>query len=455
MNVEKTICSYVSALSFDMLSDNTKKIAKKAFIDTTAAILSGSRREQGKMAARALEADLQKEADKSFPTVWGYGHRGVKLGESVFLNAVFAHSCEYNDLFYGLPGHPSAVLAPVVFGLGEKLHKNGKEVLTAYVAGMEILGRINMSLMPEHHIKGFHSTSTAGIIGAALAAGKLLGLSEEKLNHACCLASTFACGLRGNFGYTGNSLHVGNAAEGGLKAALYAKEGVQAKPVLLTFEEGFLHAFGGSGKKLESFAERLDNETVFETPGLLFKKYPICFSAYQAVEAAVEIRKEGNFRIENIEKILCETSPNHYMSLPSKWPSSVYGQRFCIPFCVCFALSGGSICLKELDRTHYKRKDLKELGNRMEYKIDAEQTEEKGFGRTKVTVILKDGRGFESEASMDTKERAENWSRQRQREKLRESTEGLWKNERVDLLIDGILNLEEADDFSAWMEHIF
>ena len=234
------IHEFVFDFSWNKAGEKICELAERAFIDTIAAMFAGVSSEQVRRTSAALEIDLSKKGDLDSPTIIGFGHKSVTLSEAVLLNGVLAHSCEYNDLFYKRPGHPSAVLVPVVLGLGEKLHKSGREVLEAYLCGLEVTGRVSESLMPDHHIKGFHSTSTVGIVGAAMAAGKLLKLSKKELLYAAGLACTFSCGLRGNLGYIANSLHVGNAASGGLKSALYAKAGIQTREDLMTMPEGYI-----------------------------------------------------------------------------------------------------------------------------------------------------------------------------------------------------------------------
>lgn len=450
--MQKKIVSFVKAFSLDRVSNEIKERAVRAFSDTIAVILAGARGDIIQCVAKALDIDLKTVASEKGPVILGYGHRSVGLTEAVLLNAVAAHSCEFNDLFYGLPGHPSSVLVPVVLGLGERLHKNGHEVLEAYVCGLEVLGRINEALMPEHHVKGFHSTSTAGIIGAAMAAGKLLGMDEKMLIDTCSMACTFACGLRGNFGYTGNSLHVGNAAANGLRAALYVNSGIRAREHLFDLPDGYFHAFGGNEKKMEEQLALLGEVSVLERPGLLIKKYPVCFSAYQAVEAARMLTERVLICPEDISKIQCLTSPVHYMSLPAEWPDNVYGQRFCVPFCVCWVLSGRKIREEVFSKPYYQEKNLLDLRKKITYSEDPEQQGEKGFGSTIVRVYLKKGKVWEYRAYPNPEERVEGWTEEQLKEKFNECCNVSGNPKEAERLWNICQSLEESDDITTWLE---
>lgn len=72
--------------------------------------------------------------------------------------------------------------------------------MESYVAGLEVMALVNQALLPNAHKMGFHTTSVAGVVGAAAAAGKLLHLPQDGLERALSIACTFACGLRANFG---------------------------------------------------------------------------------------------------------------------------------------------------------------------------------------------------------------------------------------------------------------
>ena len=479
MEIQQEIAGYVAAFSLRNVSEEIRECALRAFTDTVAAILLGAAMEQVQDVAKALDVKIKNSekltepAEKAgfvkaaegigetgavkdrTPTVLGYGHCQAVLTDAVLLNAVSAHSCEYNDLFYGLPGHPSAVLAPVVLGLGERLHKSGYEVLEAYICGFEVLGRINEALMPEHHIRGFHSTSTAGIIGAAMAAGKLLGMTDEELINTCSMACTFACGLRGNFGYTGNSLHVGNAAANGLRAALYVRSGIRAPKDLLDRPDGYIAAFAGNREKLGRLAGLLGKVSVFETPGLLLKKYPTCFSTYQAIEAARQFVREHPIRAEDIEQMECLSSPNHSMSLPSLWPGSIYEQRFCIPFCICWVLAGGRLSAAEFSKAHYEDARLYPFRAKLRYGEETAQRGDKGFGSTLLRVWGKAGQMWEYRTFPNPCERVEGWSEAALREKFDACCNAFFQEAELDRLWDSCRSLTKIEDIAKWLHEYF
>jgi 2-methylcitrate dehydratase PrpD len=75
---------------------------------------------------------------------------------------------------------------------------------------------------PKHYDAGWHITGTGGVFGAAAAAGKLLGLSEQQITWALGPAATQPVGLQEMFGTMTKSFHPGRAAQNGLTSALLA-----------------------------------------------------------------------------------------------------------------------------------------------------------------------------------------------------------------------------------------
>src|SRR5205807_2549805 len=82
---------------------------------------------------------------------------------------------------------------------------------------------VDAAVFPAHCRAGWHITGTAGVFGAAAAAGVLLRLSEQQMTWAHGLAATQAAGLREMFGTMSKSLHPGRAAQNGLASAFLAR----------------------------------------------------------------------------------------------------------------------------------------------------------------------------------------------------------------------------------------
>ena len=88
--------------------------------------------------------------------------------------------------------------------------------------------RLGLALDPtRHYARGFHPTATAGVFGAAAAAGKLLGLDAERIAAAFGVAGSQAAGSLQFLvnGAWNKRYQVGAAAMNGVIAATLAQQG--------------------------------------------------------------------------------------------------------------------------------------------------------------------------------------------------------------------------------------
>ena len=138
--------------------------------------------------------------------------------------------------------HPAAPVAPGLFALAELRPVSGRDLLHAFILGVEISCRVGLGVMPTHYRRGWHITATCGIFGAAAACARLLGLDARQTAWALGHAATQSASLVESLGSMAKSLGVGNAAKNGLVAALFAEGGFTgpAEPI-----EGPLRVRGG------------------------------------------------------------------------------------------------------------------------------------------------------------------------------------------------------------------
>src|SRR5689334_7937768 len=117
--------------------------------------------------------------------------------------------------------------------------------MLAFLTGFEVECKISEWMLPQHYLRGMHSSATVGTFGAYAAAAKILGLTSGALRNGFGIAASFAAGIRCNFGTMTKPLHVGRAAENGVTAAILASRGFTADPDSLDGPWGFFAVHGG------------------------------------------------------------------------------------------------------------------------------------------------------------------------------------------------------------------
>jgi hypothetical protein len=94
---------------------------------------------------------------------------------AAFLNGVSSHIFDFDDTHLKTIIHPAGRSSSAILALSEYHPVSGKDFLNALVLGVETECRIGNAVYPNHYDVGWHITGTAGVFGAAAAAGKLLG----------------------------------------------------------------------------------------------------------------------------------------------------------------------------------------------------------------------------------------------------------------------------------------
>ena len=117
---------------------------------------------------------------------------GLPAPNAAFANGMLCHGLDFDDTHSDSVSHVSVVTCPVALAAGEAAGASGREVLTAIVAGNEVVTRIGMAASGQFHKRGFHPTALCGIFGATAAAARLGGLDADAATSALGLAGSMA-----------------------------------------------------------------------------------------------------------------------------------------------------------------------------------------------------------------------------------------------------------------------
>jgi 2-methylcitrate dehydratase PrpD len=195
---------------------------------------------------------------------------------AAFANAMLCHGLDFDDTHSDSVAHVSTVVVPAAAALAEARGASGRELLTAIIAGNEIVTRIGMATPGAFHKRGFHPTAICGIFGATAAAARLGGLDAEQATSALGIVGSMASGL---FAYLDDAtatkpIHPAWAAHGALLACRLAAHGAEGPPGVLEGRFGVFHAFVDMRIDLEP--QLADLGSRWETPRIAYKAFPAC-----------------------------------------------------------------------------------------------------------------------------------------------------------------------------------
>ncbi|MCD8340068.1 MAG: MmgE/PrpD family protein [Burkholderiales bacterium] len=279
------------------------------------------------------------------------------LQYAAMCNAYFGHITETDDVDKDSITHPATINIPPALALSEFLKKNGKDLILAITCGFEVMLRIGAAITPEHY-QIFHTTSTAGVFGAAMASGKLLGLSEPQLLSALGNAGTTAAGLWQflDDGAMSKFLHTANAAGNGLLVALLAKNGFTGATQILEGKKGFFAGYARQEPKLEVFT---DFGQKWRTALVSFKPYPCCRHIHSAIDAALDVRNK--LQGKKIAEATLYTYNTANSVAGKRAPKNEREAKFSLAYCVASALLRGTPSQKDFSQSMVDDPEVKSL----------------------------------------------------------------------------------------------
>ena len=172
MSIAHELAQRITALTYADLPPAAVHWAKVGILDTVGVTLAGSREDTATLAGRALGSG----AGPSY--VFGNDSRVNPL-DAALINGAASHALDFDDCNNTFGGHPSAPILPALFALADEIGANGREFITAYVAGFEAETKIALAVNFHHYTKGWHPTATLGVFGSAAACAHLLKLVRD------------------------------------------------------------------------------------------------------------------------------------------------------------------------------------------------------------------------------------------------------------------------------------
>jgi 2-methylcitrate dehydratase PrpD len=300
-----------------------------------------------------------------------------------FLNAVSANLLDYDDTHLATIIHPTAPVAAPVLALAEARGLSGRDILTAFILGVEIECRIGNAVSPGHYARGWHITSTCGIFGAAAACARLLGLSKEGIANAIGIAASQSAGIVENLPSAAKNVSVGNAARNGLFSALLAEQGYAAAAHAIEGPLGWARAMGDE-PHLGRLLDGLGN--TWEIAKNTYKPYPAGIVFHAVIDACFKLRARLNGKTDDIAAVAVQGSPL-LLARGDRSVSNERDARVSIHHCVAIVLQLGAAGVAEFSEPVVLDPDIV----RLRQKVKAEPDPSLPDGAARVVIRNRSG----------------------------------------------------------------
>jgi 2-methylcitrate dehydratase PrpD len=390
MEPTELLARYVAELCYDRVPEPVRRIARRAFVDTIACAIAGA----GEPAARIARNLLLEDAGAARATVIAASRGGgcaakMPPANAAMANAIAGHALDYDDV--NAMGHPSVPVCFTALAAAEDTQAAGRDLLLAYVAGVELETKVNRAFSESHYLHGWHSTSTVGVLGAAAAAARIYRLDAAQAAAALGIAASQAAGLRRNFGTMTKPFHPGHASWAGLNAARLARAGFSADSAILDAEYGYYPVFSAGPYQVSRAVANLDQWALLK-PGLSVKKYPCCYCTHASIDAALALKERFGVKPPAVRSIVAEVSPFYLSPLIHHRPSTGLEGKFSLEYTVAAALLDSRVTLASFRDEMVVRPEAQELIGKLSSR--AYDRGEQGLAATfaRLTVELSDGR---------------------------------------------------------------
>jgi len=390
-SVAESLIERVAAITPDRIPPAVRQRAEQLVIDVVGLCIAARNTDYMHAVLAAVDSGGRCTA---------FGHPATYRPETAALiNGTATHGEDFDDTFEGGPVHSSATVIPAVLAACEAFGRDGKSALVGIVTGIEATCRLSMVCPKAIHKSGFHPTSVLGTMGSTLAVCTALGLDRKQTMDALGNAGSFASGIIEYLaeGAWTKRLHTGWAAQAGLQAARFGREGFFGPRTVLEGTHGLFNGFARASEGdyvilTEGFGEKWFMEAI------TFKPYATGTMNQPYVDCAIRLAHKG-IRAEEVKDILCETAEGYvhrlWDPLPSKHrPPNEYVAKFSAPFNIAVAFVTGGAGLAAFTEKTVRDERILALASKVRYVVDPSNPYPKAYtGHIRMT--LKDGRVFE------------------------------------------------------------
>jgi len=436
-SVSRTLADLVAATSWADVAAQQHE-AKRSILNFFATALGSAHDPAVTVALRTL-LPFSGPANS---TIIGRTERLDMMGTS-FVNAVSANLLDFDDTHPETIIHPAAPVAGPALALAEAHQLSGRELLTAFILGVEVECRIGNAVSPHHYARGWHITSTCGIFGAAAACAKLLGLSVDGIANAIGIAASQSAGNVENLPTAAKNVSVGNAARNGLFAALLAQQGYEAAPRAIEGPLGWARAMGD-----DPDLERLlgDLGRTWEISKNTYKPYPAGIVFHAVIDACFRLRDRIG-RIDQIEAVTVQGSAL-LLARGDRPVRNERDARVSIHHCVACGLLLGAAGVSEFARETVFRPDIANFREKVRAELDSSMPD----GAARVSIRLAAGETITETVMSPRGSLADPLDDRDIKAKLRDGVSRGGSDWDAELIIEAVWKLDKCGDIAGMMQ---
>ena len=325
-----------ATVAYNELPVGAADAAKKSILDLIGVSLAATGIEPvaRRMTAFALEAGGKAES-----AVLGTTAK-VSAPWAAFANGGFAHCLDFDDLTpWG--AHATSSILPAALAVAQRNGgASGRDLIAAVAIGQDMFTRMIRNVAWR---KDWSLSTIFGVFAATAAAGRLLGLSQERMASALGLSAMQAAGTMDIVYAAGGDqrcIYAAFSAKAAVVSALLAESGVVGSRSAFTGEYGVFNVFFRDAYDRDGMVRDLGRDFMGDTT--LYKPWPAVGPSHSHISAAIDLVSENALQPDEILEIRLSIGDYHeIMCTPlevRQAPTTLVDAKFSLPFLVALAV---------------------------------------------------------------------------------------------------------------------
>jgi 2-methylcitrate dehydratase PrpD len=380
--VTTQLATYAATTRYGDLPETVLREALRSYFNILGCTLGGARHDGVDIADTSL-ADFTGQPRA---TLIGRGRKSDAL-HAALINCLASSIYSFDDTHEQAVVHPSGPVAAAAQAVAELKTVSGKEFLAAFALGVELECRLCKALTvpPAQGSMAWSGTGITGGIGAAVAAGHLLGLDMIAMRTAIGTALSQAAGFRAMHGSMCTPLMPAQAAQTGLRAAIMAQAGFTSSPTALEGRYGYLGVFSDQ-PDLDALTGGLGDR--FEILRNTYKPYPCGIVIHPIIDACLELRRNHDPDPVRIASVAISASPGAMALCNNRNPRDEMQAHVSLHHWTAVAFIRGTARIEDMDtKTAVRDPALMAFQDRVEAALDPDRAPDSAA----VTITLTDG----------------------------------------------------------------
>jgi len=391
--ITRQMARFTVKISYEALSAEAIALSKRFLLDAIGCAYGGSQTEDVQI-MRGFYTEMDGKPEASVIN----SSKKLPMMNAALLNALMIRALDYNDIYWEQdPCHPSDLI-PAALTPAEAMHKSGKDLILAMVLAYEWEQRLCEFAFPGIRETKWHHASLTPI-AAPLAAGKVIGLSEDKLVKAIgiCASNHLTLGAvtAGNLTMMKNTVDP-LSVQAGLWAALMAERGYEGPEHVIDGKEGLTDTLDKNRFDLNILTDGLGES--FRIARCSMKAFPTEALTHSPISAVIKLMQKHHLHKSRIAEVQIRTVARaaDILSDPSKYnPQTRETADHSLPYCIAVSIVDGTVTPDSFSEKKIKNPEIRSFLKKI--KVIADQDYEKTFPAFKkagVTIRTSEGQKY-------------------------------------------------------------